>query len=80
MAQVRPTAPRSPEWPALNEARFHDETSGGERGGSGRCGEQTLVGLSCKRRGFCPSCLGRKMADTAAHLVDRVLPWAPYRQ
>ncbi|MBI5545142.1 MAG: transposase [Deltaproteobacteria bacterium] len=46
----------------------------------GRCGEETLVGLSCKRRGFCPSCIGRKMADTAAHLVDRVLPWAPYRQ
>jgi hypothetical protein len=27
-----------------------------------------------------PSCGGRRMADTAAWLVDRVLPWVPYRQ
>jgi hypothetical protein len=33
-----------------------------------------LVSFSCKRRGFCPSCGGRRMAETAAHLVDRVLP------
>ena len=32
------------------------------------------------RRGFCPSCGGRRMADTAAHLVDRVLPRVPVRQ
>ena len=32
------------------------------------------------RRGFCPSCGGRQMADTAAHLVDRVLPEVPVRQ
>jgi hypothetical protein len=25
--------------------------------------------------GFCPSCLGRRMSDVAAHLVDEVLPW-----
>ena len=31
-------------------------------------------------RGFCPSCGGRRMADTAAHLVDRVLPEVPMRQ
>jgi hypothetical protein len=30
------------------------------------CGESRLVGLSCKRRGFCPSCIGRRMSDTAA--------------
>ena len=29
---------------------------------------------SCKRRGFCPSCLGRRMSDLAAHLVDEVSP------
>jgi hypothetical protein len=46
----------------------------------GRCGKEEVVGFSCKCRGFCPSCVGRKMADTAAHLVDRVLPFAPYRQ
>jgi Transposase zinc-binding domain/Putative transposase len=44
------------------------------------CGHDRLVPFSCKRRGFCPSCGGRRMADTAAHLVDRVLPEVPVRQ
>ncbi len=44
------------------------------------CGTDRLVAYSCKRRGFCPSCGGRRMADTAAHLVDRVLPEVPVRQ
>jgi hypothetical protein len=44
------------------------------------CGKDALVALSCKGRGFCPSCGGRRMADTAAHLVDHVLPHVPVRQ
>ncbi len=44
------------------------------------CGHDRLVAFSCKGRGFCPSCGGRRMADTAAHLVDRVLPRVPIRQ
>ncbi|MDH3227716.1 MAG: transposase, partial [Thermoleophilia bacterium] len=44
------------------------------------CGHDRLVPFSCKRRGFCPSCGGRRMADTAAHLVDCVLPEVPIRQ
>ncbi len=44
------------------------------------CGHDRLVAFSCKRRGFCPSCGGRRMAETAAHLVDRVLPEVPIRQ
>jgi hypothetical protein len=44
------------------------------------CGRDRLVAFSCKRRGFCPSCGGRRMTDTAAHLVDRVLPEVPIRQ
>jgi hypothetical protein len=44
------------------------------------CGLDRLVAFSCKGRGFCPSCGGRRMADTAAHLVDRMLPEAPVRQ
>ena len=44
------------------------------------CGHDRLVAFSCKRRGFCPSCGGRRMADTAAHLVDRVLPQVSIRQ
>jgi hypothetical protein len=44
------------------------------------CGKDELVAFSCKRRGFCPSCGGRRMADTAAFLVDEVLPDVPFRQ
>ncbi len=44
------------------------------------CGLDRLVAFSCKGRGFCPSCGGRRMSDTAAHLVDRVLPKVPIRQ
>jgi hypothetical protein len=40
----------------------------------GSCGESRLVGFSCKGRGFCPSCLGRRMSATAADLMEYVLP------
>jgi hypothetical protein len=39
-----------------------------------------LEALSCKGRGVCPSRNGRRMAQTAAHLVDRVIPPVPVRQ
>ena len=36
------------------------------------CGkEERALAFSCKGRGFCPSCTGRCMADTAARLVVR---------
>ena len=44
------------------------------------CGFDRLVPFSCKRRDFCPSCGGHRMAESAAHLVDRVLPEVPIRQ
>jgi hypothetical protein len=44
------------------------------------CGRELLVAFSCKRRGVCPSCAGRRMANTGAHLVDRVVPDLPLRQ
>jgi len=44
------------------------------------CGTDRLVAFSCKGRGFCPSCGGRRMTERAAHLVDHVLPRAPVRQ
>jgi len=44
------------------------------------CGFERLLAFSCKRRGVCPSCEARRMADTAAHLCDRVLPIVPYRR
>jgi len=46
----------------------------------GACGLDRLVPFSCKGRGFCPSCGGRRMAERAAHLVDHVLPDVPVRQ
>jgi hypothetical protein len=44
------------------------------------CGRDELVAFSCKGRGFCPSCGGRRMAETAMHLADEVLPDVPIRQ
>ena len=46
----------------------------------GYCRESRVVAFSCKRRGFCPSCMGRRMADTAARLTEEVLPKVPVRQ
>jgi hypothetical protein len=56
--------------PAYGFARFHCDA----------CGADRLLSFSCKTRGFCPSCCGRRMSDTAAHLVDRVFPEVPVRQ
>jgi hypothetical protein len=44
------------------------------------CQLKRLRAFSCKRRGFCPSRGGRRMAETAALLTDRVLPAVPLRQ
>jgi hypothetical protein len=44
-----------------------------------QCGYSQLVAFSCKGRAFCPSCLGRKMVDSAVHLEQDVLPEVPIR-
>lgn len=44
------------------------------------CSSEHLVAFSCKKRGFCPSCGGRRMSESAIHLVDEVLPIKPIRQ
>jgi hypothetical protein len=44
------------------------------------CGHDLLVAFSCHGRSICPSCCGRRMANVAAFLVDRVLPDVPLRQ
>jgi len=44
------------------------------------CTHEKLVAFSCKRRGFCPSCGARRMAESAAYLVDQVIPRVPVRQ
>lgn len=51
-------------------ARFH----------CGHCQNDKLVAFSCKGRTICPSCNGRRMAETAKHLVENVIPAVPVRQ
>jgi hypothetical protein len=48
--------------------------------GCDTCPKETLLAFSCTRRAFCPSCAGRRMAQTAAHLVEGVMPWVAMRQ
>ena len=44
------------------------------------CGEESVAAYSCKCRGFCSSCGAKRSAETAAHLIDNVLPMTRYRQ
>ena len=44
------------------------------------CKQERLFAFSCKRRGFCPSCGAKRMAESVAHLVDEVLPYKALRQ
>ena len=47
-----------------------------------RCGDrhaERRVAFSCKRRGFCPSCGARCMAESAAPLVDEIFSQLPIR-
>ena len=72
--------------PRFVEAEFRDFLQCGWLAGGfarfrcGGCGLDRLVPFSCKGRGFCPSCGGRRMAERAAHLVDHVFPDVPVRQ
>ena len=40
----------------------------------GSCTDSLLVAFSCKGRGFCPSCMGRRMCATTANLTEHVPP------
>ena len=44
------------------------------------CGLKRVTALSCKGRGFCPRCIGRRMTAGARDLVSRVLPHVRIRQ
>jgi hypothetical protein len=72
--------------PAYVQREFYDYLQCGIlahgflRLGCDTCQHEMLLAFSCKRRGFCPSCAGRRMAQTAAHLVECVIPWVPTRQ
>src|SRR6516165_5502551 len=78
--------PEATGLPAYVQREFYDYlrcgilAHGFLRLGCDTCKHELLVPFSCKRRGFCPSCAGRRMAQMAAHLVEQVLPWVPTRQ
>ena len=44
------------------------------------CNKDFLIAYSCKGRGICPSCNTRTMVETAAHLVENLIPCVPNRQ
>lgn len=76
-----PTPRRCHHWRRCHRRRrCHRELHGFARVRCQTCSDELLVAFSCKRRGICPSCTARRMADTAAHLVNHILPSAPYRQ
>ena len=56
--------------PAYGMARFHCSC----------CQKDKIVAYSCKGRTICPSCTGRRTADTAKHLIEEVIPEVPVRQ
>ena len=45
-----------------------------------QCKTERFVAFSCKKRGFCPSCGGKRMNEVAAHLVESVIPHETVRQ
>jgi len=46
----------------------------------GDCRKDILVAFSCKVRGLCPSCDGKRMIEEAEHITGAILPHVPYRQ
>jgi hypothetical protein len=45
-----------------------------------KCGDNYWLPTSCKCRGFCPSCGGRRMNEFAINIDERVMPEVPVRQ
>jgi len=43
------------------------------------CTHSIILAFSCKCRGFCPSCAGRRMSERSIHLADNVIPFVPTR-
>jgi len=46
----------------------------------GDCDHNRIVPFSCKGRGFCPSCGGRRMAERAARWTEELFPEVAVRQ
>src|SRR2546428_442646 len=78
--------PNAKGFPAYVQREFYDYlqcgilTHGFVRLGCDTCKHEMLLAFSCRRGGFCPSCAGGRMAQTAAPLVEQVTPWVPTRQ
>jgi hypothetical protein len=68
-------------WQALDSAAICGDVSKGfVRVHCFGCRRDQLVPFSCKGRGVCSSCVGRRMAELTEHLVSHVLPRQPLRQ
>src|SRR5262249_45067458 len=78
--------PEATGFPAYVQCEFYDYlrcsilTHGFLRLGCDTCHHELLVPFSCKRRGLCPSCAGRRLAQLAAYLVGQFFPCVPTRQ
>jgi hypothetical protein len=78
--------PNAKGFPAYGARELSDDLQGGIlaygflRLGCDTGKKEVLLPRSWKRWGVCPSCAGRRMAQTAAHVVERVMPWVPTRQ
>jgi hypothetical protein len=44
------------------------------------CKAERLIAFSCRGRGFCPSCLGKRQAIATEFLMEHVLGGLPVRQ
>ena len=68
------------ELEAFQKCRIPEESGFSRWRCDGACGHEIFIAHSCKKRGFCPSCGGRRMSQTAANLSDFVIPNVPIRQ
>jgi len=64
----------------LSSSLNPENLSRGFRNSSPSCNKDFLIAFSCKGRGICPSCNTRAMVETAANLIENVIPYVPVRQ
>ena len=57
-----------------------DWTQGFVRLYCSNCHHSRFIPFSCKKRGFCPSCSGRRMTQIAMHQIEEIIPEVPIRQ
>lgn len=82
LVESNPDSPPIPEYVENEMQKILDcgvLTKGFIRLKCDECGEEQLLGMSCKGR-LCTSCSNKRMIETAEHLCGNVLPEVPYRQ